>query len=258
MPTRARDAAVLALVAAVLLANPLYVPVLPADDSRSANVYSATTVDPAQASDHATIVRAVGEDDVVELAALTDEHAGHAGEYRRPVAAAVLLERAIEAGNATASDAETAFTLHRVTANYRYAVTDFGAGPRYYHIKATASDGTTTVSAAAVDGETVAQHLIHRDAVRYSSLPERQRAAVDAVLADPDSHRPAHAGVFGDLTERVVAKDESYHVLEHEGHVDSIGGSPFGGPSVLLTGLGALAFLAALVLTVRSYSVARD
>ncbi|MCG1004366.1 MULTISPECIES: hypothetical protein [Halobacterium] len=259
MSARARRAAVLALLAAVLLVNPLYVPHLADDgDSRSANVYSTTAVDPADASGQATIIRALGDDGVVETTSLTGEYAAQSDEYRASSPAAVVLERAIESGNASTNDTDTAFTLHRIAANHRYVVTDRDAAPPYYRIGVNATDNTTTVSATAVDRETVARHLVHRDAVLYTSLSDRQRDAFDATVADPQGHRPAETGLLDDLTGRVVVKDGTYYVLRHEGHVDSISLSPGGGLTFLLYGLGMFAFLAAFLLTVRSYWTARE
>jgi hypothetical protein len=263
----ARRGAVLALVAVVLLANPIYVPhLVDEDESQSGTSYGAFPVDPGNASDQRRIERAVGDDDVVDVAALADanEQAVYGDEYAAPEAAAAALERAIETGNASTSDADAAFTLRRVAAVHEFALADADART-YYRIDAGPAGNATgdeaaaaTVTAERASRGAVADFLVHRDAVLYASLPESQRAAVEEAIAAGDrGYLPEDSEALWGLTDDIVVRDDTYYVVEPVAAVDDFGPSTRRLASLLLSGLGALAAVAALVLTARSYRTAR-
>ncbi|MUV61318.1 hypothetical protein [Halobacterium sp. CBA1126] len=256
MSARARRAAVLALLAAVLLVNPVYVPhLVDAEESASGTTYDASAVDLANAGDRERLVYAVGQDDVVDVNDLAEanEHAVYGDEYRVPEAAAGVLERATENGTASTSDADASFTLRRVAANHEFAVVGDDS-QRYYRIDAAASGNETSVTATEATREAVARYLVHHDAVLYASLPEHQRAAVDAVVEAGDTgYMPESGERLWELTDSVVVRDDTYYVVQPSGVADDFGPSPRGFARLALNAVGALAFLAALVLTVLAY-----
>lgn len=262
----ARRGAVLALVAVVLLSNPMYVPHLVDEaESQSGTSYGAFPVDPGNYSDQERIERAVGEDDVVDVEGLAgaNEHAVYGDEYEAPRAAAAVLERAIETGNASTGDADAAFTLRRVAAVHEFALADADTRT-YYRIDAEASGNATgsttaaTVTAERVTRDAVADYLVHRDAVLYTSLPGYQRDTLDeAVEAGDRGYLPQENEQLWELTDDVVVRNDTYYVVEPVAAVDDFGPSPRRTASLLLSGLGALAALAAVVLTARSYWRAR-
>jgi hypothetical protein len=264
MSARARRAAVLALVAVVLLSNSLYVGALvghSTSESHASTAYTATAVDPANASHHDNIVRAVGQDDVVDVDELgaANDYTRYADEYRSAEAAAAVIRRAIESGGAAnTSDPDTAFTLQRLAARHRYAVTNRSTAPTYYRIDAAAADGVTSVTAEEVSSGTVAEYLVYRDARLYSGLPERQRDAVDeTVSAGEHGYRPVEAEYLRNVADRVLVRDGTYYVFSVAGHADDFGFSARGVASLVLSALGTFAFLAAVLLTALSYARAR-
>lgn len=261
MAARDRYAALLAVLAVVLVANPMYVGLgfSGGGESRSPTAYTATPVDPTNESNHDLLVFAVGDDDVVDVDefANANEYAPHGDEYRAPADAAAVLEDAVESGSAATSDADAAFTLRRVVAAHRYAAA--GDDPRsYYRLDASTDGDAVTVTAANASRTELVDYLVHRDAVLYTGLPEHQRDAVDAAIdAGSLEYRPVQDDHLAALTDDVVVRDDAYYVVREAGHVDSFGPSMRDLVSLALTGLGWLAFLAAVVLLASSYVSAR-
>jgi hypothetical protein len=256
MSVHARRAALLAIVAALLLANPLYVgAVVDEPPSRSPTGYTATAVDPTNASDQRRLIRAVGGDDVVSVAELADanEYQPHGDAYRAPGRAATLLRTAAADGAAHTDDADAGFTLHRVGASYRYVAVDGTNGTRYYRVGVGTTGGGTTVTATAVDRATVARGVLYADARLYASLPAYQRETVDAVIAADESGYRPYNDEFVDLTDDVLVKDDAYYVFSAGVHVDDFGPSRQWIVEALLTLLGLVSLVAAAVLTAVSF-----
>lgn len=255
--TRARRGAALALVGALLLANPAYLGlVVDEPRSRSPTGYTATAIDPANTSDQQTLLRTVGNDEVLVVDHLTRETGGdpYGGEYRAPGAAADVLRRASTEGSATTTDADSTLTLRRLLANHRYVATGDRDARQYYRADlADDGDGGVTVTLAPVDRATVARHVLYRDVVRYSGLPPYQRETVDEVLAAPRGGYRPYNDQFGELTDDVLLKDGTYYVFETGIHADDFGPSTKGALALLLGVAGALAVLAGAALTGLSY-----
>ena len=254
--TRARSGAVLALVGALLLANPLYVGLLVDEPrSRSPTGYVGVPVDPANASDQATVIQRVGGDDVLALDELAsaNEYSPYGDRYRAPAGAADVLRRARTDGSASTDDAEVAFTLRRVLASHRYVAVDDGEVPRYYRATVEESEASVAVTLTSVDRSTVARYVLQRDARLYSALPGYQRETVDAVLAHEGAGYRPYNDEFADLTDDVVVKDGTYYVFRAGVHADDFGPTGREVASLVLSALGALAFLIASVLTGLSF-----
>jgi hypothetical protein len=254
--TRARRGAVLALVGALLLANPAYLGlVVDEPRSRSPTGYTGTPIDPANASDQRTLLRTVGGDDVlsVDEFAGANEYSPYGDTYRAPRAAADALRRAVESGTATTDDPDAAFTLRRALANHRYVATGERDARQYYRADLDDGDDGLTVTVTPVNRSTVARHVLYSDVVLYSGLPEYQRETVDEVVAaDELGYRP-YNDEFGELTDQVVRKDGTYYVFETAIHADDFGPSTKGLLALLLAALGALSVLAGAALTGLSY-----
>jgi hypothetical protein len=255
--TRARRGAALALVGALLLATPAYLGLVVEEPrSRSPTGYTATAVDPANASDQQTLLRTVGNDDVLVVEHLTREtgDAPYGGKYRAPAVAADVLQRASTEGSATTGDPDAAFTLRRLLANHRYVATGDRDARQYYRADlADDGDGGVTVTLAPVDRATIARHVLHRDVTRYSGLPEYQRETVDEVLAAPRGGYRPYNERFGELTDDVLLKDGTYYVFRTGLHVDDFGSSTREPLALVLAVLGALSVLAGAALTGLSY-----
>lgn len=259
--TRARRGALLAILAAALLANPLYVGlIVDQPRERSPTGYAATAVDPSTPEGRERILDAVGDDDVLAVHELADanEYSPYGDEYRASGAAAEALRRARDAdGDRARVDAEdAAFTLGRVAANHRFVW--FGEDrPAYYRLDVTRTDdGGAVVALARTNRSAVVEYLVRRDAVLYDSLPEYRRETVDAVIAaDESGYRPYDDG-FYELTDRIVVKDGTYYVFRAAVHVDDFGFGPQAAASALLTLVGLVALLGAVGLTAWSFRTA--
>lgn len=261
MSALARRGALLAVVAAVLLANPLYVGlVVDEPRERSPTGYTATAVDPGNATDQRLLLREVGGDDVLELEAFagTNDYQPYGDAYRAPGEAAAVLRRAVDEGRTRADGDAVEFTLNRALASYRYVAVGGRPGAedetaRYYRVRAEVADGATVVTATEVDRRAVVRYVFHRDARLYASLPDYQKETVRNVVADDDYGYRPYNDEFVDLTGNVLVMDDAYYVFSTGVHADDFGPSTHGLVSGVLGLFGVLFLGAGAVLTVLSY-----
>lgn len=257
--SHARRGAVLAILAALLLANPLYLGLFVEEPRpRSPTGYAATAVDPSTPDGQRTIIRALGSDDILDVDSLREanRYSPYGPRYRGPDGAVRALERARENGSARVSNETVGFTLGRVAASYEFVVFpedadgDSDGEVTYYRLEAyQAADGSTVVTIDETTREAVARYILHQDAVLYSSLPRYQRESVENVLdAGQSGYRP-YNDEFVDLTDNVVVTDDSYYVFSATMHVDDFGPSARDLGGGLLYLLGFLALLVAAVST---------
>lgn len=256
--TRARRGAVLALLAALLLANPLYVGLFVDEpESRSPTGYTAVAIDPGNAADQRTVVQAVGGDEVLQVDGLAEanEYSPYGDRYRAPGDAAAVLRRARSDGSARTADADAAFTLRRVLANHRFVAATGGDARRYYRANLAETGNGVRVTLSPVNRSTVARSVLHGDATLYTSLPRYQRETVDAVLAADESGYRPYNDEFDELTDDVLVKGDTYYVFRAGIHVDDFGPT---GRDLLSFGLYALGVLFALVAVVLAALSYRD
>ena len=256
MSIPARRGAVLAIVAALLLANPLYVDlVVDEPRPRSPTGYTATAVDPTNASDQRTIVTLLGNGEILPVDELAgaNEYSPYGPKYRAPGRAAALLRRAIENDTARTATDSAAFTLGRVAANYRYVAVGDRDSTRFYRLSVEATERETIVSAAEVNRSTVATFLVYRHARLYGALPGYQRDTVDRVIeSGEDGYRP-YNDEFHEVTDDLVVKDDTYYLFSASVHVDDFGPTAQTVVTLVLYLLGSASLAAAVFLTARSY-----
>lgn len=247
---RARRGAVLGLLAALLLANPLYVGLfVDAPRTRDPTGYVATPVDPSNASDQQTIIRRLGDEEILDVGTLRAAASdSQETRYRAPGRALSVLRQARENGTARTSHETASFTLHRVIASHRYVTFPHDDPGQYYRVAIEERNGAAVVTARPVDRATVARFLVYRDSRLYASLPTYQRETVDKVLAAEYSYRPYNEE-FEQLTDNLLIKDGTYYLFSTGIHADDFGISTRDLVSFGLSVLGALAFLAALGFT---------
>lgn len=253
--TRARRGAILALLAALLLANPLYVGLLVDEPrERSPTGYRAVAVDPANPSDQQTIVRSLGAEEILDVGELTEEgnYNPYGAEYRARDGARAVIQRAQSNGTAVTTREDVAFTLHRIAANRRYVA--FGDDPvQYYRLSVDDAGDETVVSLREVNRSTVAWSVVYADTRLYSSLPEYQRDTFERVVdAGEYGYRP-YNDEFHELTNTLVYRDGTHYLVQRGIHVDDFGPSTRGVVRALLTLFGMVTFLAAGVLTALAY-----
>jgi hypothetical protein len=259
--SRATRGALLAIVAALLLANPIYVGLfVDPPESRSPTGYAATAVDPANAADRGAILAALGDDEVLDVEELAgeNEYSPYGDRYRAPRRAAELLRRAAEDGTSRTDDADAAFTLRRVGAGYRYAAVGDGDSARFFRFSVGARDGATVVTTREVNRSTVAEYVVYSDARLYSSLPGYQRETVEKVIAaDEGGYRP-YNDEFHEVTDDLLVRNGTYYVFSAAVHADDFGPSARTLVELLLSLLGIVSLVAAAVLTALSYRGGED
>jgi len=250
MTAHARRGAVLALLAVVLVANPLYVPHVTPDppESDGGTQYRVHAVDPGNASDHEQIYGAVGDDRVLTVS----EFATSDYDYGEPGPAAAVLHEALDDGSATATDPVVARTLYRAVGDSEVVANETGVDAAFYRVSLTAAgeDGDAVdVAAEPVGRETAMRTMLYADAELYESLFEPQQQVVDEAI------EAGHGAAtdFGDLTRGAVVRNDTAYVFEHAGHVDSFRFATRGVLGLVLSALSVPVFLAALVLTALSF-----
>lgn len=245
----ARRGAVFAMLAAVLLANPLYIGLFVDEPRQRSPVgYTAVAVDPASPEDQETIIAQLGDEEILDI----DRLRGAEGErYAAPTRAAEVLRQARDRGTTRTTGANVTFTLRRVEANHRYVV--FPETGRYYRFAVERRNNTTVVTTTPVNQSDVAQFLVHRDIRRYSSLPEYQRETVRKVIeSDRAGYRPYNEE-FTELTDALLRKDGTYYVFVQGIHVDDFGITTRDLLTAGLSALGVLSLLAGVLFTALAY-----
>ena len=254
MSSNAYRGAVLGILAALLLVNPVYVGVvLDEPESKSPTGYTATEITPTDATDQRLLVTHLGDDEVVDVGQFADanEYAHYGDRYREPEEAAKRLRTAAEDGVVRADREDVRFTLERVGASYRYLRLGDGDATRYYRFAVDRAGDETVVTAEAVNRSTVAQHVLSRDSRLYSSLPGYQKETVDAVIAADDYYRPTN-DEFHEVARSVVVKDGRYYVFRASIHVDDFGFSTKSLVVLALRGLGVLSLFASVAFTLEA------
>lgn len=249
----ARRGAVFGVLAALLLANPLYVGMLVDQPrSRSPTGYHAQAVDPANASDQQALLVHLGDEAVVDVEALANarEYNPYGHRYRAPAKAAALLREARN-GSVRTTDEDVAFTLRRLGASRRFVSVPDGEDDHYFELDVGEANGSTVVGLDPVDRATVARHVFYANARLYGSLPGYQRDTVDDVVAAEGSYRP-YNDEFVHLTDDVVVRNGTAYLFTARVHVDDFGPSTQALVSAALSLLGVLSLLVALVATSRS------
>lgn len=245
----ARRGAVLAIIAAVLLSNPLYLGLFVEEPApRSPTGYTASRVDPATPEGQETIIRAVGSDEILDIDHLAEvnRYSPHGSVYRGANGSAVALRRARENGTTRVENGTVAFTLGRLAASYEFVAFHDDGDVRFYRFTVERTDGTTVVSVTNATRSAVARYILHQDVVLFTSLPEYQRETVTEVIqADRNGYRPSN-DEFVQLTDNVVLKGDTFYVFREGIHVDDFGPSTRDLASIVLYALGLLLLLAAV------------
>lgn len=250
MAAHARRGAVLALLAVVLVANPLYVPHVTSDppEADGGAVYEVHAVDPANSSDHETIYRTVGEERVLSVPEfVVNDH-----DYDEPGPAGSVLYRALDDGSATATDPGVSRTLYRAVGSHQFVANESGGSAAFYRVTLTAADNGSAaveVTAERVDRATVIRTVLYADAERYESLFDYEQETVSEAIASGHGS----ATDLGDLTRGAVVRNDTAYVFEHAGHVDHFGFSTRGVVGLVLSALSVPVFLAALAFTALAY-----
>lgn len=250
MAAHARRGAVLALLAVVLVANPLYVPHVTPDppESDGGTQYEVHAVDPGNPDDDELVYRTVGEERVLSV----PEFVENDYDYDEPGPAASVLYRALDDGSATATDPAVSRTLYRAVGGHQFVANETGLDAAFYRVTLTAAANESDaidVTAERVDRATVLRAVLYADAERYESLFDREQAIVDDAIED--GH--CDATDLGDLTRGAVVRNDTAYVFEHAGHVDSFGFSTRGVVGFVLSALSVPVFLAALAFTALAF-----
>lgn len=259
MSSNARRGALFAIVAALLLANPLYVGPLvndPEQRTRIATGYTATAVDPTNASGQRTIITSLGDDEILEIEefASVNEYSYYGDRYRAPTEASALLRRATENGTVRTGNGTVAFTLARIAADYRFLAISGGESVRYFRFDVVTGDGAV-VTATPVNQSSVAWYIVYSDTRLYTSLPDYQRETIEKVIdANEYGYRPYNDG-FVHLTDELVLKNDTYYVFSPAIHVDDfdVGAMVEAVLKLVLSLFGGLSLLAAVAFTTLSY-----
>lgn len=246
----ARRGAVLALLAVVLVANPLYVPHVTPDPSESDGgaVYEVHAVDPGNPDDRERIYRTVGDDGVLAV----PEFVENDRDYDEPGPAVSVLYRALDDGSATASDPGVSRTLYNAVGGHQFVANETGLDAAFYRVTLTAADDgreAVDVTAERVDRATVLRTVLYADAERYEALFDHEQEVVDEAIAS--GH--CTATDLGDLTRGAVVRDDTAYVFEHAGHVDSFRFATRSVVGFVLSALSVPVFLVALAFTALSF-----
>lgn len=250
MAAHARRGAVLALLAVVLVANPLYVPHVTPEPSESGSgtVYDVHAVDPGNPDDHELVYRTVGEERVLAV----PEFVENDYDYDEPGPAAGVLYRALDDGSATATDPGVSRTLYNAVGGHQFVANGTGLDAAFYRVTLTAADDgseAVDVTAERVDRATVLRAVLYADAERYESLFDREQEIVDDAIEDGHGD----GSDLGDLTRGTLLRNDTAYVFEHMGHVDSFGFSTRGVVGLALSALSVPVFLAALAFTALAF-----
>lgn len=258
MSRSARIGAVLAILAALLLANPMYAGLFTENRERQPTGYAAVPVDPSTSDDQRAIVQQLGTDEILHVASMEDGYGSPYGRtYRAPRRAGSLLRQARTAGNASTTAHATSRTLHRIAANYEFVVFEKNDEPSYYRIRIATQSNGTVVSLTPADLSAVAAYVVDSDAILLSSLPSYQRETFRKLKdAGEYGYRP-YSDEVHDMTDNLVVQDDTYYLLEERIHVDDFNILP---ALVRLgfTGLGIVLLLGAVLSTAKSFRSAPD
>lgn len=243
-----RRGATLAIVAAILLANPLYVGLFVEQPRpRSPTGYAATAVDPSTEDGQDTLIQHLGSDEILEVEFL--EESRDAEQYRAPLRAAAVLRRARGNESVRVRDDAVALTLSRLGATSQFVTFHTDDPAAYYRFSVAQENDSVVVRLERATREAVARFIFHQDSIRYASLPGYQRETVDRVLAAGDSgYRPSN-DEFVHLTDQVLLKGGTPYVFTERMHVDDFGVTARDLASGLLSALGFVLLLAAVIVT---------
>lgn len=253
--SRARRATVLALVGGLLVANPLYLGFFVEEPRpRSPTGYTANVIDPTITPEAPLVIDRLGEDEVLDLSRLQDDSTLEptGTTYEEGAAAASAIRAAVENGTTTTDQDAVAVTLNRLDAHFEFVATDSGGTPTYHRFEVEKSDERTIVTAGNASKTAVARYIVSDDMRRYSALSPSQQAAVDKVLEAGDyGYRPYQDAGFDSIRDNVIVKDGTYYVFAERIHADDFifsGRFLVGG---ILSVLGVVLMLIAVVVTLR-------
>ena len=251
--TRARRAAILALLASLLLANPLYVGLFFEEPRhRSPTGYSTKVIDPTIGPDAKVVIRELGDDEVLYVETLLDrsDYNREGSQYEAPMETAVLLQEAQVNTSVTTDREDVSFTLHRLDANFQFAAFDSADGTQFSRFEVEERNGSTVVTTHTASRSAVAEYIVYDDARLYSALPGDEQRVVDKVISAEDyGYRPYEDEDFGHLIDDLVVKNGTYYVFVDAIHVDDFGFDVRTVASFLLYASGLVLFLIAAVLT---------
>lgn len=249
MSTHAQRGAILGILAALLLANPLYMSFLFADGSeRSDMVYRAEEITLSNSTDRDILITRLGDEEVLEYQKFERLRYTSSERFARPQRIAKLLRDA-RSGNTLSIDHPTVRSDFRyIKFNYRYVRFE---EDQLYRLNITQSDSTTLLRLAQVDETTVATYLAVKDRLLYDGLSSRQQEVVDNIIHHGDAYQPLEIEARPP-TERLIWKDGTYYLIYGSDDGFSINTLPFL-VSVGLSVLGAVALLGAVGFTTLSF-----
>ena len=222
-----RTARVLLVVGLLLLPAPLYLGAgaeLASPPPRTSQLYAAEPLDPANATDRATIADDYGTAVALSTHQVSEQYS--AGEYRAPTAARRTLERAMASGSATVDNPDAQADLRAIARDNTFIYDAYSDDDdQYYRLRVTDNGSTVRASPVAVDR--VANATVDAATVAYADLSADERRTVDRILANSSGsysgYRPRVNDPFVDQLPTLVRKDGQVYGIFVNGWVDDFG-----------------------------------